>query len=77
MQHTRDHKILVPERHRDFAGAFRMLGRVRVTLLNNSLPFGTDGALATIDFLEASGIRIVARQTYDVAATDHEFLAAT
>ena len=77
MQHTRDYKLLVPGRHRDFAGGFRKLGRVRVTLLNNSLPLGTDGALATIDLLDARGIRIVAQQTDDVAATDREFLAAT
>ena len=77
MQHTRDHKLLVLGRHRYFVRAFRNLGRARVTLLNNSFPFGTDGALATIDFLEARGIRIVAQQTSDVAATDREFLAAT
>jgi len=77
MQHTRDYQLLVPGRHNDSAGAHRKLGRVRVNVLNNSLPLGTDGALATIDFLEARGIRIVAQQTDDAAATDRAFLAAT
>ncbi len=77
MQHTSDHKLPIPGRHGNLPGAFSKLGRARVTLLNNALPLGTDGALATIDFLEAREIRIVAQQTCDVAATDREFLAAT
>ncbi|WP_434668090.1 ABC transporter substrate-binding protein [Paraburkholderia sp. A3BS-1L] len=42
----------------------------RPAIINNSLPFGTDGARATRAALEAKHITVVAQQTYDVNATD-------
>ena len=46
------------------------LGFKRPAVINNSTPFGTDGARGTIKALEAKGIKIVTQQTYDMAATD-------
>ena len=45
-------------------------GFTRVAIVNNSLPFGTDSAQATAAALEKKKIAIVARQTYDINATD-------
>lgn len=45
-------------------------GFKRPAIINNSLPFGTDGARATTAALEAKHIAVVAQQTYDVNATD-------
>lgn len=52
------------------SATFRDLGITRVGLINNALPFGTDGAHATAQALRESGIEVVSQQTYDVAATD-------
>jgi len=46
------------------------LGFKRPAVINNSTPFGTDGARGTIKALEAKGIKIVTQQTYDMAETD-------
>jgi branched-chain amino acid transport system substrate-binding protein len=45
-------------------------GFKRPAIINNSLPFGTDGARATTAALKKKGITVVAQQTYDVNATD-------
>lgn len=45
-------------------------GFKRVAIVNNSLPFGTDSAQATAAALDKKKIAIVARQTYDINATD-------
>jgi ABC-type branched-subunit amino acid transport system substrate-binding protein len=42
----------------------------RVAIINNSLPFGTDGARASALALEKVGVKVVTQQTYDVSATD-------
>ena len=52
------------------ADAFAELGVKKVAIINNSTPFGTDGARSTIQALEAKGIKVVTQQTYDMAATD-------
>lgn len=52
------------------ADAFVELGIKKVAVINNSTPFGTDGAKSTIQALEAKGIKVVTQQTYDAAATD-------
>ena len=52
------------------ADAFVELGIKKVAVINNSTPFGTDGAKSTIQALEAKGIKVVTQQTYDMAATD-------
>jgi branched-chain amino acid transport system substrate-binding protein len=52
------------------ADAFVELGIKKVAVINNSTPFGTDGAKSTIQALEAKGIKILTQQTYDMAATD-------
>lgn len=45
-------------------------GFKRVAIANNSLPFGTDSALASTAALEKKHIAIVSHQTYDINATD-------
>ena len=45
-------------------------GFKRPAIINNSLPFGTDGARATTAALNKKNIAVVAQQTYDVNATD-------
>lgn len=45
-------------------------GFKRVAIINNSVPFGTDGAQAAVAALEKKKIAVVARQTYDINATD-------
>ncbi len=52
------------------ADVFTELGFKKVAVINNSTPFGTDGARSTIEALEAKGITVVTHQTYDAAATD-------
>ena len=52
------------------AEAFADMGIKKVAIINNSTPFGTDGARSTIQSLEAKGIKILTQQTYDMAATD-------
>jgi len=52
------------------ADAFAELGYKKVAIINNSTPFGTDGARSTTKALEAKGIKVVTQQTYDAAATD-------
>ena len=52
------------------ADAFVQLGYKKVAIINNSTPFGTDGARSAIKALEAKGIKVVTQQTYDAAATD-------
>lgn len=52
------------------ADAFAVLGFKKVAIINNSLPFGTDGARGAVKALEAKGIKVVTQQTYDAAATD-------
>lgn len=52
------------------ADEFSELGIKKVAVINNSTPFGTDGARSTIQSLEAKGIKVVTQQTYDSAATD-------
>jgi branched-chain amino acid transport system substrate-binding protein len=51
------------------ADSFAELGIKKVAVINNSTPFGTDGARSTIQSLEAKGIKVVTQQTYDMAAT--------
>lgn len=45
-------------------------GFKRPAIINNSLPFGTDGARATTAALKKKNITVVGQQTYDVNATD-------
>lgn len=45
-------------------------GFKRVGVINNSVPFGTDGARAVTAALEKKGIQVVTQQTYDISATD-------
>jgi branched-chain amino acid transport system substrate-binding protein len=45
-------------------------GFKRPAIINNSLPFGTDGARATTAALKKKNITVVAQQTYDINATD-------
>lgn len=52
------------------ADALADLGVKKVAVINNSTPFGTDGARSTIKSLEAKGIKVLTQQTYDPAATD-------
>jgi branched-chain amino acid transport system substrate-binding protein len=52
------------------ADVFAEMGIKKVAVINNSTPFGTDGARSTIQSLEAKGIKVVTQQTYDMAATD-------
>ncbi len=52
------------------ADAFAEIGFKKVAIINNSTPFGTDGARSSIKALEAKGIKVVTQQTYDAAATD-------
>ena len=52
------------------ADAFAELGIKKVSVINNSTPFGSDGARSTIQSLEAKGIKVLTQQTYDMAATD-------
>lgn len=46
------------------------LGVKRVGIINNSVPFGIDGSTTVTAALKEKGIEVVARETYDVAATD-------
>ena len=62
-----------PRNGQDAAAIADLLSRqgfTRVAIANNSLPFGTDSAQATAAALEKKKIAIVARQTYDINATD-------
>ena len=52
------------------ADTLASIGLKRPAVINNSTPFGTDGARGTISALEKKGIKIVTQQTYDMAATD-------
>lgn len=52
------------------ADTFAEMGVKKVAIINNSTPFGTDGARSTIKSLEARGIKVLTQQTYDMAATD-------
>jgi branched-chain amino acid transport system substrate-binding protein len=52
------------------ADALAEVGVKKVAIINNSTPFGTDGARSTIKALEAKGIKVLTQQTYDTAATD-------
>ena len=52
------------------ADSFAELGIKKVSIINNSTPFGTETARNTIKALEAKGIKILTQQTYDTAATD-------
>ena len=52
------------------ADAFAEIGFKKVGIINNSTPFGTDGARGAIKALEAKGIKVVTQQVYDTAATD-------
>lgn len=52
------------------ADALAELGWKKPAVINNSTPFGADGARGTIKALEAKGIKVVTQQTYDMAATD-------
>lgn len=45
-------------------------GFTRVGIINNSVPFGTDGAQAVMAAVEKKGIKVVTQQTYDISATD-------
>lgn len=45
-------------------------GFKRVAIINNSVPFGIDGSTSVMEVLKEKGIEVVARETYDVAATD-------
>jgi ABC-type branched-subunit amino acid transport system substrate-binding protein len=45
-------------------------GFKRVAIVNNAVPFGTDGARAATAAVEKKGIKVVTQQTYDIAATD-------
>ncbi len=45
-------------------------GFKRVAIINNSVPFGIDGSESVMAALKEKGIEVVARETYDVAATD-------
>lgn len=62
-----------PANRQDAAAIADLLSRQgfkRPAIINNSLPFGTDGARATTAALKKVGIAVVAQQTYDVNATD-------
>ncbi|MGA7778779.1 MAG: ABC transporter substrate-binding protein, partial [Paraburkholderia sp.] len=62
-----------PANRQDAAAIADLLARQgfkRPAIINNSLPFGTDGARATTAALKKVGITVVAQQTYDVNATD-------
>jgi len=52
------------------ADALVELGYKKPAVINNSTPFGTDGARGTIKAMEAKGLKPVTQQTYDMAATD-------
>lgn len=52
------------------ADALAERGFKRVAIINNSVPFGIDGSTSTMDALKGKNIEVVARETYDVAATD-------
>ena len=52
------------------ADALVELGYRKPAVINNSTPFGNDGARGTIKAMEAKGIKPVTQQTYDMAATD-------
>jgi branched-chain amino acid transport system substrate-binding protein len=52
------------------AEAFAEIGFKKVAVINNSTPFGTDGARSAIRALGDVGIKILTQQTYDAAATD-------
>lgn len=52
------------------AEAFAEMGIKKVAVINNSTPFGADGARSTIQSLEAKGIKVLTQQAYDMAATD-------
>jgi branched-chain amino acid transport system substrate-binding protein len=45
-------------------------GFKRIAIINNSLPFGTDGARTTTAALEKKKLSVLAQQTYDINATD-------
>ena len=59
------------------AEAFVQLGYKKVAIINNSTPFGTDGARSATKELEAKGIKIVTQQTYGAGATDVAPLTVT
>ena len=52
------------------ADAFAAIGFKKVSIINNSTPFGTDTSRSTIKELTAKGITVLTQQTYDIAATD-------
>jgi branched-chain amino acid transport system substrate-binding protein len=52
------------------ADAVVELGYKRIAVINNSTPFGNDGARSVIKALEAKGIKVETQQVYDAAATD-------
>jgi ABC-type branched-subunit amino acid transport system substrate-binding protein len=52
------------------ADAFAEIGFKKAAIINNSTPFGTDGARSVSKALEGKGIAVVTVQTYDMAATD-------
>ena len=52
------------------ADSVEKLGFKKIAIINNSVPFGINGAKSVIDALKAKGIDIITQQTYDVAATD-------
>lgn len=52
------------------ADALAANGVKKVAIINNSVPFGIDGAASAKAALDAKGIEITTQQTYDVAAAD-------
>ncbi|MGE0232213.1 MAG: ABC transporter substrate-binding protein [Flavobacteriaceae bacterium] len=50
--------------------SLKQAGFKRVAIVNNSVPFGINGAKTLTEALKAAGIEIVTQQTYDIAATD-------
>jgi ABC-type branched-subunit amino acid transport system substrate-binding protein len=52
------------------ADALKEQGFTKVAIINNSVPFGINGAKSLDEQLKAKGIQVVTQQTYDIAATD-------
>jgi ABC-type branched-subunit amino acid transport system substrate-binding protein len=62
-----------PANRQDAAAIANLLaqqGFKRPAIINNSVPFGIDGARATTAALKKNNISVIAQQTYDINATD-------
>jgi branched-chain amino acid transport system substrate-binding protein len=52
------------------AGLMAKQGFKRIAIINNSVPFGTDGARSTTAALEKVKLSVLIQQTYDINSTD-------